>query len=150
LRSFADIDELKAAVGESWGHSGWRPVTQEEVDQFAAATGDYQWIHVDPVRAADGPFGRTIAHGYLTLSLIPGMLAEVYDLQGVSMAVNYGANRLRFPAPVPVGSRVRGSVEGLALEASTLGYQLTLRVTVELEGGPKPACVAEIITVVVP
>ena len=110
MRVFRGVDELAAAVGADLGTSQWHPVTQEQVDRFAEATGDHQWIHVDPVRAAEGPFGTTIAHGYLTLSLVPLLAAEVYAVEGVRLALNYGCNKVRFPTPVPVGSRVRGSV----------------------------------------
>ena len=107
MKIYESVDALRAAVGQHAGYSDWHEVTQEQIDLFARATGDYQWIHVDPERAARGPFGTTIAHGYLTLSLIPMLAAQVSRVEGVSMVVNYGLNRVRFPSPVPVGSRVR-------------------------------------------
>ena len=108
------IDEVKAAVGRHLGTSDWLEITQDRIDQFADATGDHQWIHVDPERAADGPFGATIAHGYLTLSLSNALLPEIVEVQGVSMGVNYGVGKVRFPAPVPVGSRIRATAELVA------------------------------------
>ncbi len=150
MRVFHGIDELQAALGEHLGFSDWHTVTQEQIDTFADATGDHQWIHVDPQRAASGPFGTTIAHGYLTLSLVPLLVTQVYGVQGVTMLLNYGANKVRFPAPVPSGSRIRGGVELVSLERAALGYQLVTRVTVDLEGSAKPACVAETVVVVVP
>lgn len=150
MRTFHGIGELEKAVGEHLGHSDWHTVTQEQVDRFAEATGDRQWIHIDPERAVRGPFGSTIAHGYLTLSLVPMLAWEVYTVQGVSMGVNYGANKVRFPSPVPVGSRVRGGVELLSLVEGPAGHQLVARVTVEREGDDKPACVVETVSVLVP
>jgi acyl dehydratase len=150
MRTFQGIEELQAAVGSHLGYSEWHTVTQQQVDRFAEATGDHQWIHVDPVRAAEGPFGTTIAHGYLTLSLVPMLVAEVYALEGVRMGVNYGADKLRFPAPVPVGSRVRAGVELLRVTPAAGGFQLVARVTVECEGSEKPACVVDAVSVVFP
>jgi acyl dehydratase len=137
------IDEIRAAVGSHLGHSDWLEITQERIDRFADATGDRQWIHVDPVQAADGPFGATIAHGYLTLALTNLFLPEILEVQGVSMGVNYGANKLRFPAPVPVGSKVRGAAELVAVDEVPGGVQTTVVITVEIEGQDKPACVVE-------
>jgi acyl dehydratase len=133
---------LKALIGEHAGYSEWLEVTQDRVNSFADATGDHQWIHVDAERAATGPFGGTIAHGFLTLSLIPWVLPQVLDVRGFAMAVNYGLDKVRFPAPVPVGSRVRGGVmvEDVAEVAS--GVQTTMTVTIEVDGSAKPACVA--------
>ena len=111
MRTFNGLDELGAAVGEQLGQSDWHEITQEQVNLFAEATGDHQWIHVAPERAKDGPFGQTIAHGYLTLSLLPVLVAEIYRVEGVSMGLNYGTNKVRFPAPVPVGSKVRASAQ---------------------------------------
>jgi len=145
-RVFDDLDALAAAVGEAIGTSDWVTVDQERIDAFAAATGDHQWIHVDPVRAATGPFGGTVAHGYLTLSLIPALVGGMFRVEGVRMAVNYGLNRVRFPAPVPSGSRVRGTSELLAVEPVDGGVQVTVRTTVEREGEAKPGCVAETIS----
>ena len=150
MQVFNGIPEIEAAVGSHLGYSDWHTVTQEQVDRFAEATGDHQWIHVDVDKAKDGPFGGTIAHGFLTLSLLPMLAAEVYRLEGVKMGVNYGANKLRFPSPVPVGSRVRAGVELLAVTPSSLGFQIATRVTIEREGGDKPACVVEMLAVVVP
>jgi acyl dehydratase len=150
MRVFNGIAELQAAVGTHLGHSRWHEISQEQVNLFAEATRDHQWIHVDPERAAQGPFGATIAHGFLTLALLPMLVAEVYSVRGVSMGVNYGTEKVRFPAPVPVGARVRGGVELTGVKPSSLGYQVATRVTVELEFGDKPACVAESLAVVVP
>lgn len=150
MRVFDGVAELEAAVGTHLGYSDWHTVTQDQIDAFAAATGDRQWIHVDPSRAADGPFGGTIAHGFLTLSLMPMLTWQVYDIRGVTMGVNYGADRLRFPSPVPVGSRLRASVELTAVTTHALGYQIGTRVVIEREGGDKPACVVEALAVVVP
>ena len=131
-------------TGDTYGPSSWIDVTQEKIDGFAEATGDHQWIHVDPERAKEGPFGTTIAHGYLTLSLLPVASYEVVPRQG-GMGINYGLNRVRFPAPVPVGSRVRATFEVLGVEEHEWGGQATMQATVEREGGDKPVCVAEII-----
>ena len=132
-------------VGDTFGPSSWVEITQEKIDLFADATGDHQWIHVDPERAKAGPFGSTIAHGYLTLSLIPVASFEVVPSSG-KMGINYGTNRVRFPAPVPVGSRVRTTFEVVAVEEIQGGNQVTMTATVEREGGDKPVCVAEIIS----
>jgi acyl dehydratase len=149
MRVFNGIDELKAAVGEHLGHSDWFEVTQEKVDMFADATGDHQWIHVDPERAKDGPFGGTIAHGYMTLALIPMLNSQIYRLDGLKMGINYGTNKVRFPAPVLVGSRVRAGAEVLEVNPTPQGAQAVVRTTVEVEGGDKPACVAESVVVLV-
>jgi acyl dehydratase len=144
MRTFGSVTEFADLVGEKIGHSEWVPVQQHDVDLFADATGDHQWIHVDPERAKDGPFGGTIAHGFMTLALLPRLWAEMYAVQGVKMGVNYGLNKVRFPSPVPVGSRVRA--ESTVVSSDDLGggvFQLTLSTTVEIEGAPKPACVAE-------
>jgi acyl dehydratase len=150
MRVFNGIEELKDAVGEHLGHSDWHTVTQERVNQFADATGDHQWIHVDPERAKDGPFGGTIAHGYMTLSLVPMLSSQVYRVDGLKMGINYGTNKVRFPAPVPVGSRVRAGVEVLDVNAGPQGAQAVVKTTIEVEGGDKPACVAESVVVLVP
>ncbi|MEV7676998.1 MaoC family dehydratase [Streptomyces sp. NPDC088341] len=142
-RVFTSAEELRAGVGEPLGHSDWLEIDQKRIDLFAEATGDHQWIHVDPVRAAAGPFGTTIAHGYLTLSLLPLFLPQLVQVENVTMGINYGTNKVRFPSPVPVGSRLRASaVLTEAVEAGG-GVQITTLVTVEREGGEKPACVAE-------
>jgi acyl dehydratase len=144
---FAHPEELEKAVGQRLGVSDWLEITQERIDQFAEATGDHQWIHVDPVRAAKGPFGRTIAHGYLTQSLVNFFLPQIVEVRGISMGVNYGADRVRFPAPVPVGSRVRGSAELLEAERTRDGaVQAKIRVTVEIEGSERPGCVIDTIS----
>jgi len=143
---FTSADDLRGAVGRHLGHSNWVEITQERIDQFADATGDHQWIHVDPVRAKDGPFGTTIAHGYLTLSITNLFLPELLRVPGASMGVNYGANKLRFPAPVPVGSRIRMGCEIIDVTDVPGGVQVITRNTVEVEGGDKPACVVEAIS----
>jgi acyl dehydratase len=150
MKVFNGIPELEAAVGSHLGWSEWHEITQDQVQQFAEATGDHQWIHLDVERAKEGPFGGTIAHGYLTLSLLPMLVAEIYRVEGVKMGVNYGADKLRFPSPVPVGSKVRGGVELLAVKPIALGFQVTSRVTIEREGGDKPACVVDMLSVIVP
>ncbi len=147
---FKHPSELQAAVGRHLGTSDWLEITQERIDQFAEATGDHQWIHVDPERAKNGPFGTCIAHGYLTQSLVNFFLPQIVDVQGISMGVNYGANRLRFPAPVPVGSKVRGVAELLEVEEVKGGVQATIRVTVEIEGSERPGCVIDTISRYIP
>jgi acyl dehydratase len=142
-RVFASIDELRAAVGEQLGWTDWQEIEQKRIDQFAEATGDHQWIHVDPERAASGPFGTTIAHGFLTLSLIPALTPQLFQVEGVKMGVNYGVNKVRFPAPVPVGSRLRATAVVAELTEVSGGVQMVTRVTIEREGGEKPVCVAE-------
>ena|SRR4051812_24706667 len=145
MRVFTGLDELKAATGTVLGTSGWLEIDQDKVDRFADATGDHQWIHVDTRRAAAGPFGTTIAHGFLTLSLIPYFAAQAYRLDGWRMAVNYGLDRVRFITPVRVGSRLRGVLELVSLQELPGGVQLTVRATVEIEGNDRPAAVAETI-----
>jgi acyl dehydratase len=142
-RVFTSAQELRAAVGEQLGHSDWLEVDQKRIDLFAEATGDHQWIHVDPEQAAKGPFGTTIAHGYLTLSLLPVLVPQILSVQNVTMGVNYGANKVRFPAPVPSGSRVRATAVLKEITEAGGGVQVTAVVTVEREGGEKPVCVAE-------
>jgi acyl dehydratase len=139
------IDELKALVGETIGPSGWREVTQAEIDKFAEVSGDHQWIHVDVERAkADSPFGTTIAHGNLTLSMVDGFRDQLFRPEGFKLGVNYGWNKIRFPAPVPSGSRIRASLETVSVDEVGNGwFQLVQRWTVEVEGNEKPACVAE-------
>jgi len=144
MRTFASADELKSAIGEQLGYSEWREIAQDRVNLFADATDDHQWIHVDPERAKAGPFGATIAHGFLTLSLLPSLAGEVYRVDGVLMGINYGLDKVRFPAPLPTGSRVRAGVELLVADDLGEGWlQLKARVTIEREGGEKPVCVAE-------
>ena len=143
MRSFATLEEFGALLGQTVASSDWITVTQERIDEFARATGDHQWIHVDPVRAAAGPFGSTIAHGFLTLSLLPVMAESAIAFADVRMGVNYGLNKVRFPAPVPVGSRLRGHFKLIAFEPLEGGAQITMEVTMEREGSAKPVCVAE-------
>ncbi len=150
MRVFQGIAELEKAVGAHLGYSDWHTVTQEQITLFADATGDHQWIHVDLERAAAGPFGSTVAHGFLTLSLLPLLVAQVYRVEGLSMGVNYGLNKVRFPAPVPTGSRLRAGVELISLLPGTNGAQATARVTVEIDGSARPACVAEWLALLVP
>ena len=137
------LEDLKARVGDHLGYSDWHEVTQDQVNAFADATGDHQWIHVDPERAKAGPFGAPIAHGYLTLSLGPMLMAEALRVEGVAMGVNYGLNKLRFPAPVPVGSKVRLGAQLANVEEIAGGVQVTIDMTWEVEGGAKPVCVAQ-------
>lgn len=149
MRTFNGIDEVESAVGEHLGYSDWFPITQERVNKFAEATEDYQWIHVDPSRAAPGPYGGTIAHGYLTLSLLPVLGAQVMRVDGISMTVNYGSNKVRFPEPVKVGSAVRAGAEVLSFERSSKGAAVVVRYTIEIEGATKPALVAETVRLLV-
>lgn len=135
-------DDLAPLVGAALGSSGWLTVNQVEIDAFATLTRDEQWIHVDPARAAAGPYGSTIAHGYLTLSLCSHFLEQILAVEAASMTINYGLDRVRFPAPVPVGSRLRGHGRLLSLKEVEGGVEVVVEVTVEVEGGPKPACVA--------
>jgi acyl dehydratase len=143
---FENLDDLTAAVGIHLGYSDWITIDQARIDLFADATGDHQWIHVDPEQAKAGPFGATIAHGYLTLSLTNLFLPQIVDVRGISMGINYGVNKVRFPSPVLVGSRVRGGAELAAVEEIPGGVQATIRITVEIEGADKPACVVESVT----
>ncbi|MGO9696525.1 MAG: MaoC family dehydratase [Mycobacterium sp.] len=144
MRTFESVADLAAATGETIGQSDWVTITQEDVNLFADATGDHQWIHVDPERAAAGPFGTTIAHGYMTLALLPRLQHQMYTVNGVKLAINYGLNKVRFPAPVPVGSKVRATSSLLGVEDVGGGAtQATVSTTVEIDGSPKPACVAE-------
>jgi acyl dehydratase len=140
-----DISGLGEHVGEQLGWTDWREVTQDQVNLFADATDDHQWIHVDTERAASGPFGGTIAHGYLTLALVAPLMGDLLQVDGVSMGINYGLDRVRFPAPVPVGSRIRAGAELAEVTEVAGGVQSKLVVTFEVEGGDKPACVAEVL-----
>lgn len=149
-RVFKSPHELLDAVGEHLGNSEWIEIDQSRINLFADATGDHQWIHVDPERAKDGPFGATIAHGYLTLSLVNQFLPEILEVQGVSMGVNYGCDKVRFPSAVPVGSRVRGSGELMSAEQIKGSVQAIVRVTVEVDGSDRPACVVDTISRFVP
>ena len=146
MRTFTSADELVAAAGQDLGTSDWHTVTQDQINAFADATGDHQWIHIDAQRAAAGPFGTTIAHGFLTLSLLPMLVHEVYEVVGARMAVNYGVNRVRFPAPLPSGSDVRAQV---SIDSATVDgdrTQVVSRVTIAARDPGKPCCVAETVT----
>lgn len=143
MKRFDKLAELQALIGQEIGLSDWIAVDQQRINLFADATGDHQWIHVDVERAKAGPFGAPVAHGFLTLSLLPEMAASAFDIADGRMGVNYGLNRVRFPAPVPVDSRLRGRFKLLAFEAIPGGAQLTMEVTMEREGSSKPVCVAE-------
>jgi acyl dehydratase len=144
MRTFQGLNELAACVGQHVARSDWVTVTQDMIHQFAQATGDQQWIHVDAARAAQGPFGTTIAHGFLTLSLLPYLFASAFEIKGARMGINYGLNKVRFPAPVPTGSQVRGQFKLLGLEhLPQQGAQIVWEVAIELQGSAKPACVAE-------
>jgi acyl dehydratase len=143
MRTFTTLEELSAAEGQELGTSDWLLIDQDRVNQFADATGDHQWIHVDVERAKAGPFGGTIAHGYLTLSLVPFLGQSVFSLDTPGAKLNYGTNKVRFPSPVPVGSRVRSTVSVAAVADVPAGKQLTLRHVIEIEGSDKPGCVAE-------
>ncbi|WP_405782060.1 MaoC family dehydratase [Streptomyces sp. NBC_00859] len=142
-RIFTSAEELRSGVGEQLGHSDWLEIDQKRIDLFADATGDHQWIHVDPAKAAAGPFGTTIAHGYLTLSLLPTLVPQIMRVEGMKMGINYGTNKVRFPATVPVGSRLRATGVLTDVTEAGGGVQVTATVTVEREGGEKPVCVAE-------
>ena len=143
MRVFTTFDEITAAVGEPLGATEWTEMTQDRVDRFADATGDHQWIHVDVERAKDGPFGGTIAHGYLTLSLVPWLGAQIYTLETPGAKLNYGMNKVRFPNPLLVGKRFRGTATFTDATPVAAGLQVTITYAVEIEGEAKPACVAE-------
>ena len=143
MRTFTTFDQLSEAIDEDLGTTEWLQITQERVDAFADATGDHQWIHVDVDRAKDGPFGGTIAHGYLTLSLIPYFTPQLFEIETPGAKLNYGVNKVRFPNPVKVGSKVRASARIAAVSDVPAGKQLVTRYTVEIDGEDKPACVAE-------
>jgi acyl dehydratase len=149
MRTFASLDEFAAAEGESLGHSEWHEITQEQVNAFADATGDHQWIHVDLERAASGPFGTTIAHGYLTLSMLPVLMMETFRVDGLTMGINYGLDRVRFPAPVPVGSKIRSEATLTEVKQTHLGSLAHIRMRVEVEGQSKAACVADTLSLYV-
>ena len=143
MHSFDKLSDLQPLVGQQVAESDWITLDQHRIDLFADATGDHQWIHVDPLRAAAGPFGATVAHGFLTLSLLPELAASAFEIRETRMGVNYGLNRVRFPAPVPVGSRLRGHFKLLSYEPIEGGAQVTMEVTMEREDSDKPVCVAE-------
>lgn len=149
MRVLNDRDEIAGTSGQELGVSEWVQISQERIDLFADATGDRQWIHVDPERAAEGPFGATIAHGYLTLSLLPFLGAQVYAFAGDVARVNYGLNKVRFVAPVTVDSKVRNRVHVVDVRDIEKGQQVTLRHTIEIKGVDKPACVAETVTLLI-
>jgi acyl dehydratase len=149
MRSFASIAEFADAKGEHLGYSAWREITQRQINLFADVTGDRQWIHVDEARASAGAFGGTIAHGFLTLALVSAFMPEIFRIDGLNMAVNVGLNKVRFHAPVKVGSKVRGSAELLNLKNSPAGKLSTVRVTVEIAGEKRPACVADTLSLYV-
>ena len=140
---YAQLTDLQSLVGQDIGCGDWMAVDQARIDLFAQATGDHQWIHTDPARAASGPFGVTVAHGFLTLSLLPALFESGFAIDDVRMGINYGLNRVRFAAPVRVGSRLRGRFVLQAYEPLEGGAQMTVEVTMEIEGGSKPACVAQ-------
>ena len=142
MQTLKGIEGIKSMTGKEWGTSEWLEVTQDRINQFADATGDHQWIHVDTEKAKQGPFGTTIAHGFLTLSLIPGLGRDL-RFEGIKMGINYGLNRVRFPSPVKVGSRVRAVTKNLSVEDIEGGVQVVNQVTIEVEGQDKPGCVAE-------
>lgn len=139
------MESLRTAAGTDLGVSRWIDVGQDRIDAFAEATEDRQWIHIDPQRAANGPYGTTIAHGYLTLSLLPPMMADLIAITDASARINYGLNKVRFPAPVPAGSRIRAHAKIVSVDEVTGGLQIVVRATIEREGGDKPACIAEYI-----
>jgi len=143
------ISAFEAQLGKHLGFSDWHEVTQKQIDLFADATGDHQWIHVDAAKAAEGPYSKTIAHGYLTLSLVPILVQQIYKVTGLSMQVNYGVDKLRFPAAVPVDSRIRAGAELIKLERNDRGGRATVRVTVEVQGSDRPACVVDTIAAMV-
>jgi acyl dehydratase len=143
MRTITGLDELRDAAGETLGTSDWHVVTQSAIDAFADVTGDHQWIHVDPERAKDTPFGGTIAHGYYTLALAPRFSEQIFKLEGFAFGLNYGLDRVRFPAPLPVGSKVRMVAKVVGVEDIPGGAQLRLELSFEREGGDKPVCVAE-------
>ena len=147
MRVFKTPHELKEQIGTDLGETGWLEIDQQRINTFAEATGDHQWIHVDEEKAKAGPFGSTIAHGYLTVSLVNYFLPQLIDVQGISMGVNYGVDKIRFPAPVPVGSKIRGKgVLASAVDTKDGGIQSKVTVTIEIEGGDRPACIVETIS----
>ncbi len=145
MRHFANLAAVEAAIGEPLGYSDWHVIDQDEINMFADATHDHYWIHTDPEKAKDGPFGATIAHGFLTLSHVPVFIQEVYAIDSLKMMLNYGLNKVRFPSPTPVGQRIRGAVEVAAVERGAKGSQVVSKVTIEVEGSDRPVCVAEMV-----
>lgn len=150
MRVFTTLDEVQAAAGDEIGTSDWKHITQEQVNDFADATGDHQWIHVDVERAKEGPFGQTIAHGYLTLALLPMFSAQVFSLETPGAKLNYGINKVRFPNPVPVGAKVRARISFGDVTDIPTGKQLIQKYVIEVEGQEKPACVAETVVLLLP
>ncbi len=146
-RTFESLEAFRAAEGEELGTGDWHAVTQDQINLFADATGDHQWIHVDPEKAAQGPFGTTIAHGYLTVSLLPVLATTIYQVEGLTMGVNYGINKLRFPNPVPVDSRIRATATLREVKDIPIGTQAVISFVVEIEGVEKPACIADVVYV---
>ena len=150
MRQFADVQELKTVVGQTLGESEWMTVSQEMIDRFAEATGDYQWIHVDRERAKASPYGNTIAHGFLTLSLIPRLLDKVFHVGKVAARLNYGCNKVRFTQPVPSGSRIKALIRLADVQDMSSGVRMTSEATVAIEGSDRPACIAELVVVLLP
>jgi acyl dehydratase len=148
-RTFGSLQELTEAKGEILGRSDWHEITQDQVTAFADVTGDHQWIHVDLERAAAGPFGTAIAHGYLTVSLLPVLMSEAFRVENLTMGINYGMNRLRFPAPVPVGSKIRAEATLTDIKQVRLGWLASIRMRIEIEGQQKAACVADTLSLYV-
>jgi len=146
MREFKSADALKQAIGADLGHSDWLHIDQERINLFADATDDHQWIHVDVEKAKDGPFGAPIAHGYLTLSLVNHFLPDLIGVPSAKMGINYGCNKVRFPSPVPVGSKIRASGQITEVDDVAGGVQVVVRVAVEIEGAPKPACIADTVS----
>lgn len=146
MRVFDSLDDLRFAAGTELGISGWHAVTQAQINAFADSTGDHQWIHVDSERAAAGPFGTTIAHGFLSLALTPMLVRDIYEVHGVRLAINYGANRVRFPAPLPSGSEVRARARLETADDVAGGLQVVTHVEIEVRDGDKPCCVADLVT----
>jgi acyl dehydratase len=149
MRTFASLEEFVAAKGESLGFSDWHKITQEQVNAFADATGDHQWIHIDTERAASGPFGGTIAHGYLTVSLLPILSMEIFRVENLTMGINYGLDRVRFPSPVLTGSSIRAEATLTEVKQTHLGSLASIRMRVEIEGQEKAACVADTLSLFV-
>ena len=150
MQHFSGLEHLESAVGTHLGDSEWHQISQDQIDAFADATGDQQWIHVDRERAEGGPFGATIAHGFLTVALIPVLVWRVLRIDGLSMQLNYGLNKVRFPKPALANTRIKAGIDLLALESGVSARQMILRVTMESEAGGKPVCVAETVTLLVP
>ncbi|MGA2088013.1 MAG: MaoC family dehydratase [Stellaceae bacterium] len=150
MRHFATIAELAKAAGEELGQSEWVEVSQEMIDRFAEATGDFQWIHVDRERAKASPFGGTVAHGYLTLALAPRLMNQIYQVDNVRLRINYGSNKVRFPSPVKSGSRVRLHLKLVSVDPTPKGARVVTSATIEIEGAKRPACLAELVAVLVP